>query len=366
VGCGFLLLATMLFFAFGSALFLVMGTHDSAGIALVPAQDGRESLQSVPPTEAQVRGLADGTQADGQDVLAAWLRPGFEIRSVVARKDPGACLFELGLASPRVTRDGYVLTWECRLLVDGESVEMPGVDGDVPLVPEAEGGSWYQRVYPLQDVLGDALSRDALGVRPVLTMRVGRRGPGGVTQVVHPDTTLTWTGPERTLFVYDEYPADFPEVVSDPQTDVVMAGLLRPRHVRYERGAGLAGARRLRMVLVYEPAPRGPVPVAMDVSLAPADGGEALGLAVLTTSARAKLPEGETFSATLDFELSEPPSAAEQRVLLALEAGSLKAVRLLMRPSRDAALAQPGFDSYWGGTLDITVPVWPHVPQGDG
>jgi hypothetical protein len=120
------------------------------------------------------------------------------------------------------------------------------------------------------------------------------------------------------------------------------------------------------MVLVYEPAPRGPVPVAMDVSLAPADGGEALGLAVLTTSARAKLPEGETFSATLDFELSEPPSAAEQRVLLALEAGSLKAVRLLMRPSRDAALAQPGFDSYWGGTLDITVPVWPHVPQGDG
>ncbi|MHC5211489.1 MAG: serine/threonine-protein kinase [Planctomycetota bacterium] len=364
VGCGCLLLAVMIFFGLGSAFFLA-GSHSGPDRVTPPGRDGERSVRSVPPTEAQLVALADGTLPDGQVVLADWLQPDFEVRGVVARKDPGQCRFGLAFTIPEVAADNLVLDWDCSLRVDGAVVDVPDGAGGIDLQSGDSGGTTYLRSFPLETVLGESLLNDAIGIRPVIQMRLGRRGAGGITYVAEADTTYAWTGPERTLFVYDEYPDDFPTLVSAPETDALMSSLLTPRHVRYDRGTGAPGARNLRMTLSFEPAPRGPVPSAMEVLLAPVDGGETLGRAEFTNTARATVPDHETGTSTLDFELSEPPSDAEQRILLALEAGSLKEVRLVMRPSRDLALAEPAFDSYWGGSLDLRVPVWPHVSEGD-
>jgi tRNA A-37 threonylcarbamoyl transferase component Bud32 len=366
VGCGCLALAAAVLLGLGSALFMAFMAGSSPAASVLPTRLGDTPVSSRPPTEAQLAGLADGTLDDAQRVLAAWLSTDFEIRGVVARSDPGQCRFTLALAAPAVADDGYVLDWSCHLAVGGELLELPMTDGAIPLPPGAQGASVYQRAYPLASVLGDALERDAISLRPVVVLRVGRRGASGVTTVDSPATTRTWSGEERTLFVYDDYPEDFPAAVSDRETDAVMTGLLTPAYARYDRGAGTPGARRLRMSLHFVPAPRGPVPVAMDVALLPAEGGEPLGRAELTASSRPTIPTGESYSTSLEFRLSEPPSPAEQRVLLALEAGTLKTLRLLMTPSREAALAEPGFDRYWSATLDVVVPVWPHVPERDG
>jgi hypothetical protein len=82
---------------------------------------------------------------------------------------------------------------------------------------------------------------------------------------------------------------------------------------------------------------------------------------VLTTRARDVVPEHETSSTTLEFALSEPPSEAEQRLLLGLQAGLQPSVLLQFVPSRAAALAEPAFDRYWGGSVGVVIPVSPRA-----
>ena len=359
VGC--LLLVVVALMLAGTVFMIRQRSQMQAGeqMAGAPVQDGDRPIVSSAPTAAQLRGLADGTLSDGQQVLAAWLQPDFQVRGVVERGGPGPCRFELALMAPDVVDDGLVLNWSCALFVDGERVPMPGDAGPVLLAPVGTGSLTFARSFPLASVLDDALMRDAIRVRPVITMGVGRLGPTGVTRVVDPGTERVWTGPERTLFVYDEYPSDYPELVSDPESDRIMAAVLTPDSVRagHQVSAGGApGARGLQLTLAFDPAPRGPLPSAMDVVLLPVDDDRPLGHATLSTQARSTAPDG-TGTITLEFELTEPPSAGEQRLLLALEAGTLDAVRLRMTPSRDAALAEPGFDRYWGGSLDVVVPV---------
>ncbi len=55
--------------------------------------------------------------------------------------------------------------------------------------------------------------------------------------------------------------------------------------------------------------------------------------------------------------LPEKPDPDEAALLLGLDSGKVTRLRLVFRPSRDVALAQPHFDRYWGGTLDVEVPV---------
>ncbi len=368
VGCGVLLLIALVILAVLSSWYLLAGVTIERATDAVPVQLGERDVDSRPPTALQLAALADGTLADGTRVLQAWLAPDFALRGVVARSDPGVCRFELALAEPRADDDRHVLDWSCALLVDGELLALPATDGPVPLPAHGSGGRVLRRDFPLASVLGEALGRDAFHVRPVITVRVGTRGAGGVTYIDAPATTYVWNGPERTVFVYDEYPADYPQARRDPELDALMAARLQPRFAQYLQGSGTVGARRLRLALHCAPAPRGPVALAMEVALH-VDGGEApLGRASLVTEARPQNvePGHETWTGTLEFDLAEPPTEAEQRALLALQAGALSEVRLVMRPSRAAALAEPGIDSYWGGEVDVVVPLRAPGASGDG
>ena len=55
--------------------------------------------------------------------------------------------------------------------------------------------------------------------------------------------------------------------------------------------------------------------------------------------------------------LPETPDRKEAALLLGLDSGKVTRLRLVLRPSRDLALGQAHYDSYWGGTLDVEVPV---------
>jgi hypothetical protein len=97
----------------------------------------------------------------------------------------------------------------------------------------------------------------------------------------------------------------------------------------------------------------------MDVELMPADGERPIGRATLVTEPREEIPDArrERTATMLEFALPEPPSPEEQRLVLGLEAGTRPDVRLRLRASREAALQVPGFDRYWGGGFEATVPV---------
>jgi tRNA A-37 threonylcarbamoyl transferase component Bud32 len=368
VSCGCLLLATLAGLAVASSMLLVWGSS-RPGSPAGPGTPGARSIGSVAPTAGQLRSLAAGTLEGGRDVLAAWLRPDFAVRGVVARRDPGQCRFTVAYAVPAAADAGTALVWECTLLVDGRPVPVPQEGAPISLGSSQGDGAESARGVPLDVLLGEALQADALTVQPVIAMSVGVLGEGDVARILDPGTTWTWTGPARTLFVYDEYPADYPALVTGPDLDPRMHRLLTPRHVRYDGASGAPGRRVLRLALVFEPSPRGPVPAAMDVALRAADVGEPVGWASFTSAGREEMPDGlpvnERATTTLEFALAEPPSAAEQGLLLGLQAGTLSALRLTMTPSRGAALAEPLLDRYWGGEVDEPVPVWPHVSGGE-
>ena len=80
------------------------------------------------------------------------------------------------------------------------------------------------------------------------------------------------------------------------------------------------------------------------------------------TDVVARLPSGEIRTHKLLSENPEhyPDAAVEGiRVLLGLASGTLDGLRLVFRPSREVAIDQPDFESYWGGSLDVVVPVGP-------
>jgi hypothetical protein len=61
----------------------------------------------------------------------------------------------------------------------------------------------------------------------------------------------------------------------------------------------------------------------------------------------------------LRVRLPKEPPSDEARVVLDLESGKQEQIRLVFRPSRDVALYSQVGDRYWGGTLDVNVPVKP-------
>ena len=169
----------------------------------------------------------------------------------------------------------------------------------------------------------------------------------------------TWPLPETVLFVYDSYPEDYPQRLSNPQLDAVMATAYHPDSVTYQ-GLGMVGStgRSLNLKLSYTL--DGEVqlePMAGRYELILPEEDEAFAWTTYSTLGTQGAP-GES-STQLSFSLPETPTAYQERALLDLNAGKECAVRLVYVPEREVALEQPDVDAYWAGRLDIPITLQP-------
>jgi len=105
----------------------------------------------------------------------------------------------------------------------------------------------------------------------------------------------------------------------------------------------------------------GPAPGVFDVDLHFADDPTVLGTGLVRIPFAEPGARNLPTSQQVEFLL---PGTQESQNLLEeawkrLSSGETPSVRLVFRPSRHNAIAQTDWDRYWGGTVDVVVPVGP-------
>jgi hypothetical protein len=320
-----------------------------------------ENPPAAPPSDLAL--LADGKHPDGERALLGLFRAEVRLRGVVSRRDPGTATIvsHFDWKVP-VLDPGYALLAHWEASVDGG--EWRNLGHHWARSPFQAGSSTLN--VPVERLLGPGLASPSAEVALRATLRIRRagRGEGTLGAGVNSDppaaewmaeggTEARWTE-RRTLFLYDDYPGDYPEAVAGTSADAAMRESLRPRAISAVRqGPG----RRIALDLSGVPPP-GPVPAACEVELLAPASGEVLGRGTWTRPARREEGEpGIAFYAGLGLDLPAEPGEAEQRFLLDLAKGKVASVRLVFRGSRRVALEQTPFDRYWSGSAEFEVPV---------
>ena len=323
--------------------------------------------------QAQLESTPPGAWADP----VAIYRPRAELRRFVARRAPGRYALALDLPPSVGPEQEWSLEVRWSVSLDGKSWRPVGnrppvgardVRGDVELAP----GSLRVRV-DLEDVLGATLQSDSVTIHHRLDSLVLRSPNASIDALGFRDR------PEfaQTVFLYDELPADYPQAVSDGQHDAQMRERLTPSAARFLGRSSLGGgAKALRLDLGLLGLSL-PVPAAFEATLFRP--GEARPFA----RSRLVCPEGQpkdvlplvwlrpaaseghlvwieglgVGTQTLDFVLEPMEAEQEVQLLLDLEQGRIRELRVVLESSRKVACENSTFDRYWSGTIDATVPL---------
>ncbi len=319
------------------------------------------------PSPRVIRQLADGTHPDADAVMRQWFQPLIRLRSLLARDTPS-----------RVHA-----TMTCVLSDDSVALSDDNIWAIGTLEQSVAGGPWTvptgaRRLatpilgersvlirtasYPLHDELGDALSQGSFSLTHRMTVRVLRLEDGlrpsheQLTALeLTGGTVATWPLPETVMFVYDSYPEDYPQRLSDPQLDAVMTAAYQPVSSSF-LGLGMVGStgRSLDVQFFYTHDGEARLePIAGRFELFLPEEQQAFAWTEYSTLGTQGAPG--TSSSRMSFSLPEQPSASQERLLLDLNAGEAREVRLVYVPEREVALEQPDVDAYWTGRLDIPI-----------
>jgi tRNA A-37 threonylcarbamoyl transferase component Bud32 len=354
----------------GLAAAIVLGFGVRACLSMRPP--GEEAVEELGVAHAfdydEIRRLAVGELEDGERLLRSSCAFVEEMRSVVSRAEMGQ----------------YKVTSRFALVHDGELDERIVIL--VSFDAQVDRGQWrdvdgsFISLGPSVSVGKGAVSKFSLSASPPWAKLLGKGAPNpsytvrhrAKVQVAHkPEgwegvkdgpleggTTITWTGDERTVLVYPEFPPDYPRVVGDAELDVRMRKALEPDAVQFLM---VSGARQVQLMIRYEDS-RVPENAACVIEVRRPSDGRLIGTGKHTyhaESARAGTRQVDSHRAmySLPVDLPEKPADGEAGLLLDLESGKLKKLRLVFKPSRKVALDEPTFDRYWGGTVDVVVPV---------
>lgn len=222
--------------------------------------------------------------------------------------------------------------------------------------------------YNGHDYFGGQQDRASLRVAHRVTIRVFRledgerlehgmpigSAPGQFPLDVDRGTSRQWTFPEQSVFCYDEYPADFPEALSDPALRDAARWMLTPEHVVFDRiQSSPTGGSSLVMLHFAKAPSQAVVPLAGVFELLSPDGDVVIATASLRLAGRSR--KASVIGVGMRFD--DAQSEALQRFLLALTQRDLQEVRFVLRPSRAVALRGDPLPRYWAEPVEVTVPV---------
>jgi hypothetical protein len=326
-----------------------------AGAAIAAAvwfDNGRPASVPALLSASELAELADGKHSDPTAAMRALMTPELAFRTVVSRRRPATLRLEVRF-EPAAAPDDARVALRLRSNVDGrgwssrrwEALHVPA-------------GASHHFTYDLFEVLGDGRNLRTPRLEFELDARIVRHA-GSDAELVRQleraepssGSRCTWQLRSRTVMVYDEFPSDYPERRTDPELDARMRVAWTPAAVVIQ-----PTVQALRVMLDFR---RGVhqdlVPLAGEMSVGPPDGDIAVARGRLLLE---RPVTGEDLSRIhILLDLQPEPTADEQRFLLGLESGTIERVRLRHRPSRDLALEHTEFNAYWGGELDMVVPV---------
>ncbi len=321
----------------------------------------------------QVEALADG-EPQPDEVMDLLFQPSVKVRPVLVRNAPFRVRGNItvtgsgvsGLAFPATGSSQIGIVCLLEYSVNGSEWRYPDpcrVElSDVALRSTCQNTRFIG--YNGNGYFDGLQERDSLRLQHRITIRVFRLKEGQQVQESQPlsfvpgqfpfdiesGTCRQWTLPEQLVFCYDDFPADFPEALSDPALRDVAHRSLLPGHLSFD---AVRSTDSLFMTLFY---PDGGgdelVPLAGNLDLL-MPGSEEVIASVPWRSRRE-----HDLSCSIGFRMPFAPgqSQAHQRFMLALSGGDLQEVRLVLRPSRAVALDYE-HSRYWAEPVEVTVPV---------
>ncbi|MGQ0553565.1 MAG: serine/threonine-protein kinase [Planctomycetota bacterium] len=367
-GCGCLVLVLLLIVGPCTALLLF---HDRERTVFMPeVSQGPSEAPWVTDLVELGTGHGELDVNERRELLSEWLRPRLSLPTFISRADPGRCRLSYRFAGVEELPVDLWISMRSQLLVShGSGFEDTGLLWGPPLTLRAgdieagEKSQWVSLAFLSK------VPHGTIHVQPVMHFEVGygeapwsdREGQRGATE-------WTWEGDTQTVHLVEELPGDYPEAVTDPDLDERMRSGLTPIRLEWLGFEGPADARQARVALVFDESRGGPLPSAAQLLLFPSGTTEEPALTgVLVTAARS--PEELAHDSAHDsprvelrLAVSGDTSHVVQQFLADLAAGTVRSARLELRPSRAAALSEPGISRYWGGVLAVEVPVTSAAP----
>ncbi len=313
---------------------------------------------------ADILSAADGESDQGTQFVESWLEPKIRMRGVIARNAEATCVLSIRVSIPELEEIvSIVPIWE--RAIDGGAWNP--IHLKIPIHDLAGEGALSQSISDnLLAQLEDQSETRTLTVRHRLRARVLRRTAAMVdrqsltveeAEALDQGNLGEWTWPAQTLFVYDEYPADYPERIQETEHAEAMQHALTPRKVSVQA----IGDRWMTIGFLYEAdqAVRA-LPSAFDIELRDEATRELLATAELYVEKSLDNINPDyrgTMMRYFSFEMPAEPTEAEASFLLGVRSGDLESVLLNFRASRDVALGEPDLDRYWDADFEAVVPL---------
>jgi len=322
----------------------------------------------------QVEALADG-KPQPDEIMDLLFQPSVEMTPVLVRNAPFSVQARMTVTGSAVSGEHFPdhgvsqIAIVCLLeySVNGSEWQYPdscGVElSDYSL--RSTGVVTNTVLYNGNDYFDGQQERDSLRLQHRITIRVFRLEagqhvehgrslryvPGQFPFNVEAGTCRQWTLPEQLVFCYDDYPADYPEALSDPELRDAAHRTFMPDHVQFDAN----NSSSLFVSLVYfNGIARSAVPLAGELDLLMPDSDEVIASAPARFTPE-KTGDGKQISFIMPYASGH--SQAQQRFLLTLSRGDLREVRFVLRPSRAVALKGSPLSRYWAEPVDVTVPV---------
>jgi hypothetical protein len=340
-----------------------------------------DDLGDIALTIPQLKRMADVEFVGAEALLAERMTPEVTIRKVLSRANLGNYslkvrfnlkwggelhrpLMVAAYWTASVNGGDWVRAGEGYIVI-GKSTGIPE-DGEMNVSTNVLGANPL-----LEEVLGDAVAGSTVRLRHRMAIRVGYRPDDWIDPwQTRPQgsTEWTWTSDETICLIFDDYPDDYPETVSSDEIDAAMRAANTPVVIEVgEVDTDDSGNRLLGMLFHFD-GDAGPIPAACDLSLRHPEKDVELGTGTFTVEAAEPLAPGVEvvkFSRILSIpvQLNADLRPEQKHLLLDLLSGRQELIRVVLEPSRSAALGEPTFERYWGGALDVVVPVRP-TPEG--
>jgi hypothetical protein len=311
------------------------------------------------PSALEIERMAEGRHPYGVERLLQLVDVECHVRDLATRDDTPDLSFVVEVRRLEEPAPGAVVLVTPEVSVNGGPWLGITPHFEVPLSEIVRGPGLRSEVWvPMNKLDGVDLSADSLriqaratvGVRPV-------HGNGGIE--IRRGTGTTITLAEATAVVVDTLPEDMVVPVTEPELDRTMRDKLKPDAIAFRKLHG----NTMTFELHHDPFPQGPAWGVFRVELLDGPDDTLLGETWISFApGDSWMPSGMSkFVVELEFTI---PGEHLPGLYAGLRSGSIAALHVRMTPSREHALLMPSIDVWWGGTLDLDLPLVPALEEG--
>jgi hypothetical protein len=311
------------------------------------------------PSGLELERMAKGSHPYGVERMLQFVNVECHVRDLATRDDTPDLSFVIEVRRLEETAPGAVVVVTPEVSVNGGTWLGITPHFEVPLSGIVRGPGLRSEVWiPIKKLEGVDLSVDSLHIQARATVAVRPiDAPGRIDLRMGTATTITLA--ESTAVVVDTLPEDMVVPVTEPELDRAMRDKLKPDAIAFRKLQG----NTMTFELHHDPFPQGPVWGVFRVELLDGPDDILLGETWISYApGDTWMPAGmQPFVVELEFTI---PGEHLPGLYAGLRSGSRGALHVRMTPSREHALSMPSIDVWWGGTLDLDLPLMPAVEEG--